>query len=108
MFNTEEYLWNMGDIVYDMAEQHGEVECLDDYVTNGATLIVGIKTLTEEYDPSVNYYYDGMNSIESFIPMVKERLQAKSVTFVSDVDVGGDDEGWDCWIVKHGDLVIEL
>ena len=106
--STEKYLYNIGEIIYELAEQDEEVECLDDFYVTDTTLVIGIKTLTEESDPSVGYYYDGRDSIDKFILELKERLQITSIKFVDDVDIGADDEGWDCWIVKHGDLVINL
>ena len=108
MNNTKKYFYNIEDITEKIAEQDGDVEIYPngDYEHN--TITIPIKTLTECSDPKVNYYDDGMDSIEHYIETLKERLQLKEeqIKFIEDYDIGGDE--WETWINHHGYIQISL
>ena len=77
MNNTEKYFYNIEDIAEKIAEQDGDVEIHPDGNYENNTIRIPIKTLTECSDPKVNYYYDGMDSIEYYIETLQKRLQLK-------------------------------
>lgn len=108
MNNTEKYLDNIFNRIYDYAE-NSEVE-INDYDenidTSKNTITVGIKTLTECSDPEINYYYSGIPEIEDFVDDLKTLLQTSKITFKEDVDVNYDE--YDMWISRHGWLKITI
>ena len=105
---TETYMWNITDSIWNMYNswyKAGEVEIGDDFdvsVTN-KKITFSVTTLTCCSDPKVNYYDDGLDSIESFITELKDIIQIDNITF---------EEDWDCdeWgsIIRSGYIIVKI
>ena len=108
MNNTKKYFYNLEDIAEKIAQQTGDVEVYPDGDYNCNTIKFAIKTLTECSDPDVNYYDDGMDSIEYYIETLQERLQLQKeqIRFIEDLDIGGNE--WETWVNYHGHIQITI
>lgn len=106
MNNTQKYFYNIEDIAEKIAEQDSDVIIYTDGNYKCNTIKFAIKTLTECSDPSVNYYEDGMDSIEYYIETLKERLQIKDIQFIEDLDIGENE--WETWVNYHGHIQITI
>lgn len=102
--NTNEYMENIVDELFEIADKQGEVE-LDDYEFDDNTIEIEIKTLTACSEPEVNYYEDGFESIEKFMNIVAERFQVKT-EFEEDFTVGGN--CFDEWVIRDGWLKLTI